>query len=88
MTQEIQSDFTILRRKQVQSASGLSRSTLYARMSEGLWPKPVRLGARAVGWPSREVAAMNEARIGGASESRIRDLVTRLEQSRKTALSV
>lgn len=64
MTQGIQNDYTILRRKQVQAAVGYSRSTLYARMADGLWPKPVHLGPRTVGWPAREVAALNEARIG------------------------
>ena len=83
MTQEIQNDFTIFRRKQVQAACGYSRSTLYSRMADGLWPKPVHLGPRAVGWPAREVAALNEARIGGASDSGIRELVQRLEKDRK-----
>ncbi|KFE34194.1 phage transcriptional regulator, AlpA [Thioclava atlantica] len=29
---------------------GLSRSTLYAMIAEGRFPKPVRIGKRAVGW--------------------------------------
>ena len=40
----------ILRRPEVESRIGLSRSTLYAMMAEGMFPKPVRLGKRAVGW--------------------------------------
>jgi prophage regulatory protein len=73
---------TILRRKQVQTETGYSRSTIYARMSEGLWPKPIRLGARAIGWPAREIWALNEARIGGASDADLRELVQKLEQLR------
>ena len=42
----------LLRRKQVESRTGLRRSTIYARIAEGTFPPPVSLGARAVGWPS------------------------------------
>ena len=68
-------DLTILRRKTVQLRTGYSRSTIYLRITQGLWPKPVRLGARAVGWPANEVAAINEARIAGWSDAKIRALV-------------
>ena len=76
---------TILRRKQVQAESGYSRSTIYLRIAEGLWPKPVSLGVRAVGWPASEVSAMNAARIAGKSDDEIRALVARLEKERHTA---
>jgi len=68
-------DLTILRRKTVQLRTGYSRSTIYLRITQGLWPKPVRLGVRAVGWPANEVAAINEARIAGWSDAKIRALV-------------
>lgn len=84
MIQETPTDFAILRRKQVQTLSGYSRSTLYSRMADGLWPKPVHLGPRAVGWPAREVQALNEARIAGLSDSAIRDLVQQLEIARRS----
>lgn len=41
----------ILRRPDVEARTGLSRSTIYLMMSRGEFPKPVRLGQRAVGWP-------------------------------------
>lgn len=41
----------ILRRPQVEEITGLSRSTIYAMMAKGQFPSPLRLGARAVGWP-------------------------------------
>ena len=44
---------TILRRPDVEAVTGLSRSTIYKWMDEGSFPKPVKLGPRAVGW--REV---------------------------------
>jgi len=63
----------------------LSRSTLYLRIAQGVFPRPVSLGARAVGWPDNEVAALNAARIAGKSESEVRELVVKLEAARKTA---
>lgn len=69
----------ILRRKPVEAATGLARSTLYLRIDQGLFTKPVRLGPRAVGWPSGEVAAINAARIAGKTDAEVRVLVTRLE---------
>lgn len=74
---------TILRMPAVKSESGLSRSTIYLRISQGLWTKPVSLGARAVGWPSDEVEAINEARISGNTDDQIRILVAKLEAARR-----
>lgn len=76
---------TILRLPAVKAESGLSRSTIYLRISQGLWPRPVSLGARAVGWPSYESEALNAARIAGKSDDEIRALVVRLEAARKSA---
>lgn len=73
---------TILRRPAVEAQTGYSRSTLYLRMAQGLWPKPVNLGARAVGWPAREVVALNKARISGKTEAEIRELVGVLLEAR------
>lgn len=84
MTIKIQTAITIFRREQVQICTGLSRSTIYLRISQGLWTKPVSLGARAVGWPAQEVAALNAARIAGKSNDEIRQLVIKLETARKT----
>lgn len=45
----------ILRLPAVKACTGLSRSTIYLRISEGRFPKPVSLGGRAVGWIEAEV---------------------------------
>jgi len=76
---------TILRLPAVKSESGYSRSTIYLRITQGLWPKPVSLGARDVGWPAEEVAALNAARISGKNDDDIRALVLKLEAARKAA---
>ena len=46
---------TILRLLAVKARTGLSRSTIYLRVSQGTFPKPVSLGVRAVGWVEAEV---------------------------------
>jgi len=45
----------ILRLPSVLDRTGLSRSTVYLRVTEGRFPRPVSLGARAVGWIETEV---------------------------------
>ena len=54
---------TILRRKQVESRTGLARSTIYQRVREKSFPAPINLGAKSVGWIEAEVNAWLEARI-------------------------
>ena len=39
----------------MKARTGLSRSTIYLRIAEGSFPKPVSLGGRAVGWIEAEV---------------------------------
>ncbi len=45
----------ILRRKEVEKRLGLSRSSIYIMMAEGRFPKPIKLGRRAVGWRSDDL---------------------------------
>ncbi len=45
----------ILRRPDVEAVTGLSRSTIYKWMDEGSFPKPVKLGPRAVGWREADI---------------------------------
>ena len=45
------------------AGTGLSRSTIYLRISRGTFPAPVSLGGRAVGWIEAEVNAWLTARI-------------------------
>jgi prophage regulatory protein len=47
----------IKRRPEVEAKTGLSRSTIYEKMKNGTFPKPVKLGPRAVGWLETEVDA-------------------------------
>jgi prophage regulatory protein len=54
---------TVLRLPAVRARTGLSRSTIYLRISEGQFPKPISLGARAVGWVESEIDEWLKQRI-------------------------
>ena len=51
----------LLRRKQVEEASGLSRSSIYQMMAEGRFPKPLKVGRRAVRWNEDDLKQWQEA---------------------------
>ena len=61
MEQRMNPPIRFLRLPEVLERTGLSRSTIYVRLAEGRFPRPVRLGGRAVGWIE---AALG---IGGAN---------------------
>ena len=52
---------TVLRLRQLLQALGISRSTVYLRIDpkskyyDPVFPKPIRLGAKAVGWVLSDV---------------------------------
>lgn len=45
-----------LRLPAVIEATGLSRSTIYDKMNDGTFPRPVNISSRAVAWPERVIA--------------------------------
>lgn len=63
-----------------------SRSAHYQDIKDGLFTRPVSIGARAVGWPASEVTALNTARIAGKTDDEIRALVRKLHAARKGVL--
>ena len=50
-------DNKIYRIKTVHDITGLPKSTVYAKMLNGEFPRPIKLGRRAVGWKSDELQA-------------------------------
>lgn len=63
------STVTILRLPSVTARTGLSRSTIYLRVSEGTFPKPIALGPRAVGWIESEIDEWIACRIEASRKS-------------------
>ena len=55
MTKKPNKHDRILRRPEVERLTGLRKSTIYHLMKEGLFPRPIRLGRRAVGWRRSEL---------------------------------
>ncbi|MXO58165.1 AlpA family phage regulatory protein [Altererythrobacter salegens] len=55
MTNESPPSFRILRRPEVERLVGLSRSSIYAMMAKGEFPRPICLSRRAVGWRQTDI---------------------------------
>jgi prophage regulatory protein len=53
----------ILRSRTVQNTTGLSKSTMYLKIAQGTFPKPISLGARSVGWLDTEIEEWLQGRI-------------------------
>ncbi len=52
-----------IRLTEVRSRTGLARSTIYAKVKLGLFPKPVKLGPLVAAWIEAEVEGWLEARV-------------------------
>lgn len=72
----------ILRMRAVLDARGIEKSQQYLDIQGGLFTPPIKLGAKAIGWPQSEVAALNAARIAGKTNDQIRALVQQLVAAR------
>lgn len=59
---------SLLRLAAVQRRTGLSRSMLYRLLAAGAFPRPVKLGHRAVGWPDSEISGWIADRLAARSE--------------------
>lgn len=54
---------TFLRRSAVEQITGLRRSSIYKFIDEGRFPKPIRIGPRAVAWLESDIAAWQQEQI-------------------------
>jgi len=75
--------YSLIRIKKVEEKTGLKKSMVYDLMSKGEFIKPIKIGERACAWISREVDAINAARIAGKSSDEIRALVKTLMAKRQ-----
>lgn len=51
-----------VRMPKLRQMTGLGRTTIYRLMAQNLFPNPVRLGPRAVGWRLSDIDAWSAAR--------------------------
>lgn len=59
----------LLRRKEVERQTGLSRSGIYDLMSKGAFPKTVRLSKRTVAWKQSDIHQWIADRIAAAESA-------------------
>ena len=52
----------LLRRRQVEEITSMSRSSIYRLMQEGEFPRPVKIGPSAVRWRASDLTAWLESR--------------------------
>ena len=52
----------LLRRREVEGITSMSRSSIYRLMQSGEFPRPVRVGPSAVRWRERDITAWVESR--------------------------
>ena len=64
--QKTRGQVRFLRLPEVLARTGLSRSTIYVRLEQGRFPRPVSLGSRAVGWVEAEVDEWMRERIAAS----------------------
>ena len=52
----------LLTRREVERRTGLSRSTIYRKMSDGSFPVPLKISDRAVRWRESDIRAYVDSR--------------------------
>jgi len=77
----------LIRRPQVIEGFGISKTTLFTRIQEGLIPPPISLGGRAVAWPSDEIEQVISFFILEKPISEIKILVSQLVATRQERYS-
>ena len=76
----------LIRKPEVLAQTGLSKSTLYNRINDGLFPSPISLGLRAVAFVASEVDTVIQAMIAEKPPAEIKILVSNLIQQRRKIL--
>jgi prophage regulatory protein len=61
---------TFMRKRDVLKATGLSHSVLYVLIARGEFPRPIKLGQRAVAWSASEIAKWQQARMRQRDEGK------------------
>jgi len=74
---------SFIRLKKVEDRTGLKKSMVYSLISNGEFPKPIKIGERAVAWIESEVDVINAARMAEKSADEIRVLVKSLMAKRQ-----
>lgn len=63
MAEQIKAAPVLLRRKQVEERTGLSRTSIYDKIKANEFPAQIRLSEHSVAWVSSEIDAWIDAQI-------------------------
>jgi prophage regulatory protein len=66
VTEQIQKPLVILKRKDVEARTKLSRSSIYAAIKANTFPAPIALGEKSVGWLEHEIDAWIASRVAAS----------------------
>jgi prophage regulatory protein len=73
----------IIRKPEACSLAGMSNTSLFEQTRAGIFPPPISLGSRAVGYLFHEIQAVLTARAAGKSDDEIRLIVKALIKMRE-----
>jgi prophage regulatory protein len=76
----------VIRKPEAICLAGLSRTSLYEQSRKGLFPKPISLGERAVGYLEHEVQTVIAARSVGKTDQELREIVKSLMKQREQSI--
>lgn len=82
---QITSNSKVIRKPEVLTLLGISKSSLHNRIHAGELPEPFSLGGRSVGWYESEIITIIRARAAGKNNEQIKLLVSSLLLSRQLA---
>ena len=68
--------------RHIKKQPAVEAETVWHHVKNGLLPKPIKIGPRAVGWLSDEIEAVMNARIAGKGDAEIKALIVDLELRR------
>ena len=59
----------LIRLKEVMTRTGLSRSSIYAQIQNGTFPKSISIGERSVAWIEQEISDWIDAKISASRQT-------------------
>jgi len=68
----------MLKLKEVQKLTGLSRSSIYAYIDKGLFPAQVKLGERSVAWLDTEIESWVDSKINARDVKNDEDFINKM----------
>jgi prophage regulatory protein len=75
----------VIRKPEIKALTGLSNTTQFEQIRQGLFPSYINLGSRSVGMFEHECITIVTARAAGKSDDEIRHIVKALIKQRETS---